>query len=116
MIMKESAVPWITQEHRGDVHVIKVIQSARILQFVLSMSGQPLKERLLLVVALLYQAFGEVLYSVLQELIWGVQVENKIWGTNKTSMKIPQRSLLWWSKLFTPVQAVYQEKKTANLE
>lgn len=33
------------------------------------MFGQPLKERLLLVVALLYQALREVLYSVLQELI-----------------------------------------------
>lgn len=58
-----------TQDHGGDVHIIKVFQSSLILQFVLSVLGQPLKERLLLVVALLYQALREVLYSVLQELI-----------------------------------------------
>lgn len=78
MIIKKSAVPWVTQDHRGDVHVIKVFKSSLIIQFVLSMFGQPLKERLLLVAALLYQALREVLYSVLQELIGGIQVENKL--------------------------------------
>lgn len=67
--MKESAVLWITQDRRGDVHVFKVFHSSLILQVVLSMLGQPLEERLLLVVVLLYHALGEVLYAVLQELI-----------------------------------------------